>query len=188
MSQSPQFEIGQIIYVLSNKTQSILPCIVQEQIHHRRLDGDSVSYKIVFGPPGKQKVVDLTRVDGETYGTLEEVREVVIADFTKLVDNLINEASQRTETWYGEQGQSNVVAPTGEKVDPQALLNEMTKPQPMPMQQTGPVMTIPMQPQQTNYNGSLRNQMTDPDLMQRDLVMEDGSVKKVSINLNPKQG
>ncbi|NBP04439.1 MAG: hypothetical protein EBU90_31015, partial [Proteobacteria bacterium] len=58
------FAIGQVIYVLSDKTQTVLPGIVQEEIHHRSIDGEKVSYRVAIGPPNKQRVVDLATVDG----------------------------------------------------------------------------------------------------------------------------
>ena len=73
-----QFQIGQVIYVLSNKTQTVLPGIVLEEIYHKRLDGDSVSYKMAIGPINNRKNVDLAKVDGEIYGSLEEIKNVLL--------------------------------------------------------------------------------------------------------------
>ena len=89
------FSIGQVIYVLSDKSQTVLPGIVQEEIHHRSLDGEKVSYRIVFGPPNKQRVVDLSTVDGEVYGTLDEVRNVLISRLTAFVDELCGTTNEK---------------------------------------------------------------------------------------------
>ena len=82
------YNIGQIIYVLSNKSQVVLPGIVREEIHYRSLDGENVSYKIAIGPPNKQRIVDLSTVDGEVYGSLEDVRNILISKLTAFVDDL----------------------------------------------------------------------------------------------------
>jgi len=188
MSPTSQFQIGHVIYVLSNKTQSILPGIVLEEIYHKRLDGSTFSYKIAIGPPGKQKVIDLTKVDGEVYGSLDNIKEVLVAKLTSFVDDLCTETAKRVEAWYGDQQNSATNVSSGEKVDPSVLLNEVGSSQQYTQMSQQPVQQQQYAQPMNNNQQTLRNRMTDPELMQRELEMPDGSIQKVSINLHPKQG
>lgn len=101
MANNMSYKIGQVIYVLSKETNRILPMIVRDEIYHRSIDGESINYRLGIGPSGNQKVVDLTNVKGESFGTLEEVREYLLNQQTIIVDNVCAEAASRVTQWYG---------------------------------------------------------------------------------------
>jgi hypothetical protein len=69
MAGQIKYEIGQIIYILSNKTQTVIPAIVEEQVDRkiRRADGvhTILNYKLSLGPKERRQVVDLAKIDGE---------------------------------------------------------------------------------------------------------------------------
>lgn len=154
------YQIGQIIFVLSNKTQTVLPGIVREEIHYRSLDGENVSYKIAIGPANKQRVVDLSSVDGEVYGSLDEVREVLINKLTAFVDDLCATTNERVNQWYSA-GNKPVSQPSASgRLDPSDLLNEVGGPR-----------------------NNLRSALADPDLTTREVIMDDGTIRKVSVNI-----
>lgn len=172
------FAIGQVIYVLSDKTQTVLPGIVQEEIHHRSIDGEKVSYRIAIGPQGKQRVVDLATVDGEVYGDINEVRNVLISRLTAFVDDLCNTTNERVNQWYHTTSKSVTTTTSNGKLDPAALMNEVAAAQ----QINGyakPVMPV----QQINGLNGLRNALSDPELNTREFIDSDGTIRKISINL-----
>ena len=171
------FAIGQVIYVLSDKTQTVLPGIVQEEIHHRSIEGEKVSYRVAIGPPNKQRVVDLATVDGEVYGDLNEVRNVLINRLTAFVDDLCTTTSERVNQWYHTTNRQTMPSNNNGKLDPAALMNEVATPQ--TNNYAKPV--IPMQ--HVNGVNGLRNALADPELNTREFIDSDGTIRKISINL-----
>ena len=166
------YSIGQIIYVVSNKTQTVLPGIVQEEIHYRSLNGENISYKIAIGPTNKQRVVDLSSLDGEVFGSLDEVRSVLVAKLTAFVDDLCATTNERVSQWYNSATRSaQPNTPVG-RLDPSDLLNEVGQ------QQQQPFNKVQVQ----NLNG-LRAAMAEPDLTTREIIMDDGTIRKVSVNV-----
>jgi hypothetical protein len=163
------FSIGQVIYVLSDKSQTVLPGIVREEIHHRSIDGEKVSYRVVIGPQGKQRVIDLATVDGEVYGDLSEIREVLVSRLTAFVDDLCSTTNERVGQWYGGMGKPASPTSNGEKLDPSVLMNEISSNQ------------FVQQPQQkpTGLNG-LRSALADPELTAREYVDADGTIRKLN--------
>lgn len=153
------YNIGQVIFVLSNKTQTVLPGVIREEIHYRSLDGENVSYKIAIGPPNKQRTVDLSSVDGEVYGSLEEIRKILIDKLTAFVDDLCASTNDRVNQWYGSSSKPAVQTSVG-RLDPSDLLNEVG-----------------------GQKNLMRSAFADPDLTTREVIMEDGSIKKISVNL-----
>jgi hypothetical protein len=178
------FSIGQVIYVLSDKTQTVLPGIVREEILRRSPEGEKVSYRVAIGPSSKQRVVDLSTVDGEVYGDLQEIRQVLIERLTSYVDDLCQTTNQRVSVWYGDAGPGARPAATnpGDKVDPSVLMNEVSAGQPPMLRQQV------QQPQQSDHlpgirssaRANLRDAIIDPELTTREFVNPDGSISRIS--------
>ena len=171
------YSIGQVIFVLSNKTQTVLPGIIREEIHYRSLEGDHVSYKIAIGPPTKQRIIDLSSVDGEVYGSLDEIRTVLIGKLTAFVDDLCVTTNERVSQWYGGVNQSPMQTQSGGRVDPSDLLNavqvsgqQQQQPQPSMFQTHDP-------------RANLRSAMSESDLNTREIIMADGTIRKLQINI-----
>ena len=183
------FSIDQVIYVLSDKTQTVLPGIIKEEIHHRSIDGETVSYRVVIGPHNKQRVVDLSTLDGEVYGDLVEVRNVLVTRLTAFVDDLCNTTNDRANQWYGSVNRpanANNNTGAGEKLDPSVLMNEMD--QQGSYQQQGNFGTYnPQRQAAVNSMNGLRAAMSDPDLNTREIVDSDGTIRKISLNFQPQQ-
>jgi len=163
-----------VIYVLSDKTQTVLPGIVQEEIHHRSIDGEKVSYRVAIGPQGKQRVVDLATVDGEVYGDINEVRNVLISRLTAFVDDLCNTTNERVNQWYHNSQRAPTAITNNGKLDPAALMNEVAASAPQVNGYTKPIIN--------SLNG-LRNALADPELNTREFIDSDGTIRKISINI-----
>jgi len=126
-AEKPQqnFQIGQIVYVLSDKAEAIVPAIVVEELVHKKLDGNSISWKVAVGPPEKKKIVASDELSGEIYTSLDEIQNVMVKRLTSFVDNLIDGAHKRTEKWYGKITKPLPEAnkKSGGKIDPADLLD-----------------------------------------------------------------
>lgn len=102
-NQDKSLSIGQVIYVLSNVKQKIVPAVVVEEIVVKKLDGNHVSWKVSVGPQGRERIVDSNRLDGEIYSSLEEIRDVLYKRLSSFLDDLVRETEKRVEVWYGQQ-------------------------------------------------------------------------------------
>lgn len=128
MSENKQhsFQIGQIIYLLSEEAEAIVPAIVIEEQTIRKLDGHQVSWKVAVGPPNKRKEVDSNNLKGELHTSLDDIRTIMSERLNNFVNGLIDGAKKRTEVWYGQ----HIVEQTkedgsGGKIDPAALMNSI---------------------------------------------------------------
>jgi len=120
------FEIGQVVYVLSDKAEAIVPAVIVEEMVVKKLDGSSTSWKVAIGPPGKKKVVETHDLSGDVYTSLDEIKEVMSKRLEEFVDNLLTQAKQRTEAWYGKQIENSERAQTPEgKIDPASLIDSI---------------------------------------------------------------
>lgn len=136
------FNMGQIIYIISNKDMAVYPAVVEEQIVRkiRQADGihEVINYKICIGPKGKQHVVDLSKINGEVFDSVESVKTTLLQRSNDEINRMVNEARENVGQWYGispeEQAVRNTAAPV-EKYDPALLLQ--TSSQELQLQQNG---------------------------------------------------
>lgn len=126
------FSIGQVIYILNNEKQIILPAIVQDEIHHRSLSGETVSYKVLIGSPNnpKSKIIDLSKLgnEGEVFSSLEEIRTVLVDRLTSFVDSLCQQTQQRSDEWYGRIETEFANNAPQERIDTERILEEVSQP------------------------------------------------------------
>jgi len=125
--------IGEVIYVLSNKTQKVVPAIVVEEVLVKKLDGNQISWKVSVGPPGKERIIDSNRLDGVIYPTLEEIRNELHKRLSVFLDEMISEAEKRVEHWYGKQtaqhrASQGLSEDPNDKIDPENLISDIETP------------------------------------------------------------
>jgi len=198
-NSNKSLSIGQVIYVLSNVKQKIVPAVVVEEIVVKKLDGNHVSWKVSFGPPGKERVIDTNRLDGEIYSSLDEIRDILYKRLSSFLDDLVTEAEKKVETWYGRQVSSSrsecydgtgLAEDTTSKIAPENLINDFETHALRPTDQN---ITVPQQRGRDQSREQLRNELRQklqPDdetsadgtlIDSEEVVLPDG--KKVRLNL-----
>ena len=118
---------------MSNQSQRIVPGLIKEEVITRRVDGETISYIVSLGPEGKTKTMDLSKIDGEVFGSLEEVRQKTEQDLEILIEKyraqaveLCNEAEKLATSWYGEQVAQQSTA--NKLFDPSTVLDNTQPP------------------------------------------------------------
>jgi hypothetical protein len=124
IGQNSTLQIGQIIYVLSNKAQKIIPAIVVEEMTVKKLDGNETSWKVSVGPTGKEKIIDSKRLDGELYATLDEVQAVLKERLDQFINSIVVDAEKRANLWYGSKTKIVEQYKEEDKIDPNSLIED----------------------------------------------------------------
>jgi hypothetical protein len=127
-SQARTFEIGQLVYILSNKNQRIVPGMIVEEIVIKKLNGNQTTWKIAIGPKGKERIVDHTKLDGDIHVSLADIEEILRKRLETFLSSLISEAKQQSFSWYGKANESSekrsehINDVSESKVDPETLM------------------------------------------------------------------
>ncbi len=136
------YEIGQVVFVVPDQAQHILPGIIVEEVIVRKITGNSTSWKIKIGSPEKAKVLDSEKVNGEVYGSLEEVRVVISNKLSDYLNKVTSDAEGLVEKWYGKdiaEKQKNLSRLTkpleSDSDDPDLLLSSLDSGPSIPQQQ-----------------------------------------------------
>lgn len=125
IGNNSSLQIGQIIFVLSNKAQKIIPAIVVEEATIKKLDGNETSWKVSVGPTGKEKIIDSKRLDGELYATLNEVESILKQRLEHFIQTIVQDAARRADAWYGSKNELiQKIENKEDKIDPNSLIEE----------------------------------------------------------------
>lgn len=191
--ESNSFRIGEIVYVLSNKTQAIVPALVVEETTINTLKGKKVSWKVAIGPQGpKQKVIESSQLNGDMFPSLKAVEEFLKSRLTKFIDKVVGDAKKNEDSWYGhlkkDEAPSKSTPPpvppeADEGIDPESLIGDFVN-------DSAPVNTFQENvknftesEQKNNLRESLVNQIAPSkhDLLQPvEIIPEEGtSVRNV---------
>lgn len=95
------FQVGQVLYVISQKRQQVYPVRVVEQVVRKSLDGETISYQVEI--PGKEenKQYELSKLGPSVYSDLRKVRGVLLNNATQKIDELVNLAGEIAEASFG---------------------------------------------------------------------------------------
>lgn len=122
---SSSYEIGNIVFILSNKNK-IVPGVILEEIRIKTIKEQRTTYKIGIGPEGNQKVYNLDQLEGQCFSTLNEVKTKLLEQLSNYVENICEEAETLTTKWYGSfetEKEPSVQEVKGtEKINPETLL------------------------------------------------------------------
>ena len=89
-------EVGQIIFLVSRKAQSVLAAQVCEQNVKKTLEGEETSFRVriagAASDPGDLTLYDLDRIDADIYSSPEEASESLYAAAKSAIDALVDDA------------------------------------------------------------------------------------------------
>lgn len=120
-SNSNKMEVGKIVYILSNKTQKIVPAQIVEETITKKITGNVVSWKYFVGSKDKGKIIDSNMLDGEVYPDLASVKTVLNKRLNTFLEDLIEDAKKRVSAWYGEIPVSGLADINSETLDSQKI-------------------------------------------------------------------
>ena len=93
--------IGQVLYIVSDKSTKVVPVVVSEQAVVKTLDGNTITWKVIIGPKEKRKSINLDKINGEKFNSLLEAKHMLIKRFEMFLDETTTETEKNVKNWYG---------------------------------------------------------------------------------------
>ena len=94
------YSVGQILYMLLDKSRKVVPVRVVEQVIRKSIDGEEVSYVVLLPSKDKSKI-DLSKIDGRPFTSPEEVRKVMMKNASDAIDRMIETSRQISKSAFG---------------------------------------------------------------------------------------
>ena len=97
-----QYKVGQIFYLVGD-TARVIPFRIVEEITRTTLNGMEKSF--IAEMPDEQKTkVDVIKLKGNVFASIEEVRRHMISNAINAIDKMLNTAIKITEVVYSVSG------------------------------------------------------------------------------------
>jgi len=85
------YEVGQVVFVISDKHHRVLPVRVVEQVVRRTLDGETVEYR-VQSDSSKADTYALSAIGASHFDSASSVRKYMYDNATSTIDEIVNAA------------------------------------------------------------------------------------------------
>ena len=96
-------EVGQIIFLVSRKAQSVLAAQICEQNVKKTLDGEETTFRVRIGTSEDTGLYDLDRVDADIYASPEEATESLYNTAKSVIDALVGDAIDDATKYFNYQ-------------------------------------------------------------------------------------
>jgi hypothetical protein len=108
-----EYEVGQIIYLLSPKTLKVLPALIVEEITRKTVDATQTKFVLEM-PDNKKTRVTIDEVKAKIFADVDTLREFMINNATQTIDKLIENAINEKEINFSQE---NLEIPLEESID-----------------------------------------------------------------------
>ncbi len=97
-------EVGQIIFLVSRKSQSILAAQICEQNVKKTLDGEETTFRVkIGGEDVNDGIYDLSKIDADIYGSPEEASASLYEAAKLAIDGFVADAVEDAKQSFAYQ-------------------------------------------------------------------------------------
>jgi hypothetical protein len=100
------YEVGQVLYVVLNKKQQVVPVQVVEQVVRRSLEGEQVNYTVTVPNKSGLKDYALSDLDGNVYTSLEDVSETLTSNAKTMIEEMIEKTNKIAAAVFKEDDEN----------------------------------------------------------------------------------
>ena len=86
-----KLNVGQVIYLLTNKSSKVYPALVCEEIKKKSLDGETTNY-VVRLPTDDAREVEVDKLDAEIFETIKDAKETMLSRISSEIDSMLEQA------------------------------------------------------------------------------------------------
>lgn len=101
-------EVGEILYIVSNKRRQIFPVRVVEQVIRKTLEGEAVTYRVQIPSAGDKVmsgsgVIDLASIDGTVHVTIDGARQFLYEQANRAIQQMLETAQEMAKEFEFHQ-------------------------------------------------------------------------------------
>jgi hypothetical protein len=93
------YRVGQILYMIGEKTTKVVPIQVVEEIIRTTMDGKAKSY-IIKLPDKAKTTADISEIKGKLFDNTSSLREYMTKNATAAIDKMINNATNLRDSVF----------------------------------------------------------------------------------------
>lgn len=93
------YTIGQVIFVISNHENRVMPLQIIEEVVRKTIEGEEVSYTVRSG----EEAIQPLPKNAEVFETLGQVKDAMIKRATSAIDGMLATALRSAEELFGHK-------------------------------------------------------------------------------------
>lgn len=106
--------VGQVVYLLDERKNSVLPAMVSEHVIKQTLNGEEELYFVEVAK--SKKLLDLNSFDGKYFTTSSQVKDFLYDNLKKNIDKIVDKTEELAlSTW--PESTKTAKEPTPENID-----------------------------------------------------------------------
>ncbi len=86
------YQVGQVLFIILNKKQQVIPVQVTEQVVRRSLNGEEISYSVSIPNRDGDRVLELDSIDGEVFDSIEDVKKTMFEHANYVISTITDKA------------------------------------------------------------------------------------------------
>jgi hypothetical protein len=112
VAAQPAYSVGQVLYAVMRTSMTVVPLQVVEVIRKQTMQGEETGYIVnvhVNSPEpntSEQRTLDIKKIDGEMFESLDVVRQALVSRATSAIDAMLAGAKKNAGDRYGTQAVS----------------------------------------------------------------------------------
>jgi hypothetical protein len=98
------YQVGQVLFIILNKKQQVIPVQVTEQVVRRSLNGEEISYSVSIPSRDENRVHELESIDGEVFDSIEDVRQYMLEQTQHIISTITERALKVAKNRFDYDG------------------------------------------------------------------------------------
>ena len=86
------YQVGQVLFIILNKKQQVIPVQVTEQVVRRSLNGEEISYSVSIPNRDGDRALELDSIDGEVFDSIEDVKKTMFEHANYVISTITDKA------------------------------------------------------------------------------------------------
>jgi len=103
LQTDPTIDVGNIVYFIAAKSQSVIPGLVCEKIVRTSIDGSSkINYVLEIRVKEGMKRVEVDPLKSELFPSADKVQEYLVASAVSHIEKIVQSAIEGSKAWKKE--------------------------------------------------------------------------------------
>ena len=98
------YQVGQVLFIILNKKQQVIPVQVTEQVVRRSLDGEEISYSVSIPNRDENRILELDSIDGEVFESIDDIRAYMLEQTTQIIATITDRALKIAKNRFDYDG------------------------------------------------------------------------------------
>ena len=108
------YKVGQVLYVISDKTTKIIPVQVVEEVTRKNMKGSQITYTVLL-PDKDMSQIDINEIKGEIFNSISTLREKMLSNAVSAIDKMIERTNKVVDSAFEVKSENFITTTLSEE-------------------------------------------------------------------------